>query len=254
MHGHGVLMLAAVGVIAAFVPIVVVVTTLQRRGHLGPPERRLPFSQYGPFLAATLTAGAAGVHIGLIAEHAALSLGVGGTTGATAAFASSTAVGGLVGAAAFICSVGAGSAHFGTVTSSIGGFLPLGVASLGLAPVHAVWSIPRLWRRAAGAIAGIAVTGAVLAVGVAPFVAGLAGGAGVSGATTTPALGDADVIDIILEAALALVFVLLVLQRPRGLVQRLEVKVADAWVGTGLGVAAIAIFSLVAVLAGHTAH
>ena len=43
MHGHGVLMLAAVGVIGAFVPIVVVVTALQRRGHLGPPERRLPF-------------------------------------------------------------------------------------------------------------------------------------------------------------------------------------------------------------------
>jgi hypothetical protein len=251
VHGHGVLMLAAVGVIGAFVPIVVVVTALQRRGHLGPPDRRLPFAQYGPFLAATLTAGAAAVHIGLIAEHAALSLGFG--PGATA-LASTAAAGGLVGAAAFICSVGAGTAHFGTVDASIGGFLPLGVASLGLAPVHAVWSIPRLWRRAAGAIAGIAVTGAVLAVGVAPFLVGLTGGGAGPGATTTPSLGYADVIDVVLEGALALVFVLLVLERPKGLVQRLEVRVADAWVGTGLGVAAIAIFSLVAIVAGHAVH
>jgi hypothetical protein len=245
-------MLAAVGVIGAFVPIVVVVTALQRRGHLGPPERRLPFAQYGPFLAATLTAGAAAVHLGLIAEHAALSLG--GATGATTALAGTATSGGLVGAAAFICSVGAGTAHFGTVDASIGGFLPLGVASIGLAPVHAVWSLPRLWRRAAGAIAGIAVTGAVLAIGVAPFLAGLTGGGAGPGATTTATLGYADVIDVILEATLAVVFVLLVLERPRGLVRRLEVRVADAWVGTGLGVAAIAIFSLVAIVAGHAVH
>jgi hypothetical protein len=244
-------MLAAVGVIGAFVPIVVVVTYLQRRGHLGPPEKRLPFTTYGPFLAATLTAGAAGVHLGLIAEHAALSLG---GAGGSVALAGATAIGGLAGAAAFVCSVGAGSAHFGSLDASIGGFLPLGVASLGLAPVHAVWSIPRLWRRAAGAIAGIVVTGAVLAVGIAPFVVGRSGVGAAPGATTTPTLGYADVIDVILEAALAFVFVLLVLQRPRALLQRLEVRVADAWVGTGLGVAAIAIFSLVAIVAGHAVH
>ena len=251
MHGHGILMLAAVGVIGAFVPIVVVVTALQRRGHLGFAERRLPFTMYGPFLAASLTAGAAAVHLGLIAEHAALSLG--GSSSAVA-IAGTTAIGGLAGAAAFVCSVGAGTAHFGTVDASIGGFLPLGVASLGLAPVHAVWSVPRLWRRASGAVAGIVVTGAVLAVGVAPFVLGPTGSSAGAGASTTPTLGDADVIDIVLEAALAVVFVLLVLQRPRGLLERLEVRVADAWVGTGLGIAAIAIFSAVAIVAGHSVH
>lgn len=249
MHGHGVLMLAAVGVIGAFVPIVVIVTLLQRRGRLGPPERRLPFATYGPFLAATLTAGAAGVHLGLIVEHAALSLGVGG---ATAAVAGSAAVGGLAGAAAFVCSVGAGAAHFAGVSGSIGGFLPLGLASLGLAPVHAVWSIPRLWRRAAGAVAGIVVTGIVLAIGVAPLLVGT--DASALGSATSPSLGYADVIDIVLEAALALVFALLVLRRPRGLLDRLEVRVADAWVGTGLGVAAVAIFSFVAIVAGHAVH
>jgi hypothetical protein len=257
-------MLAAAGVIAAFVPIVVLVTLLQRRGRLGDPERRLPFATYGPFVAAALTAGAAAVHLGLIGEHALLALGLAppiaaAANGAATAVgpATTTAVagaGGLIGAAAFLCSVGAGSAHFAAVDPSIGGFLPLGVASLGLAPIHAIWSVPRLWRRAAGAIAGIVVALAALGVGLAPFLAGASGATAGPGASTTATLGYADVIGIILEAALVLVFALLVLRRPRSLLERLDVRVADAWIGTGLGVAAIAIFSLVAIVAGHTVH
>lgn len=247
-------MLAAVGVIAAFVPIVVGVTLLQRRGHLGDPGGRLPFATYGPFLAGALTAGAAAVHLGLIGEHALLALGLPGTVAAGPATASGLATTGLAGAAAFLCSVGAGSAHFASVDPSIGGFLPLGIASLGLAPVHAVWSLPRLWRRAAGAIAGMAVTVTALGVGLVPFVAGVTGAAAGPGASTTPSLGYADVLAIVLETSLVLVFALLVLGRPRALLARLEVRVADAWVGTGLGVAAIAIFSLVALLAGHAVH
>jgi len=251
VQGHGVLMLAAVGVIAAFVPIVVIVTLLQRRGRLGDPERRLPFASYGPVLAGTLTGGAAAVHLGLIGQHALLTLG---STGASAALAGTAATGGLVGAAVFVCSVGAGSAHFATLDASIGGFLPLGVASLGLAPVHAVWAIPRLWRRAAGALAGMAVTVTVLAVGLAPIVAGVSGAAAAPGAATTVSLGYSDVLGVILEAALVLVFALLVLRRPQALLARLELRVADAWVGTGLGVVAVAIFSLVALFAGHAVH
>jgi len=240
-------MLAAVGVIAAFVPIVVVVSLLQRRGHLGDPDRRVPFASYGPILAATLTAGAAAVHLGLIGEHAILAL-----SPTSAAIAGGVAAGGLVGAAAFVCSIGAGSAHFASVDPSIGGFLPLGVASLGLAPVHAAWAIPRLWRRAIGAFAGLAVTLAVLAVGVAPILAGALGTA--AGASTTVSPGYSDVLGVVLDAALVLVFSLLVLRRPRALLGRLELRVADAWVASGLGVAAVAIFSLVALLAGHTLH
>lgn len=247
-------MLAAVGVIAAFVPIVVGVTLLQRRGRLGDPERRLPFAAYGPFLAGALTAGAAAVHLGLIGEHALLAIGAPGAIAAGSSTALAASTTGLVGAAAFLCSVGAGSAHFASVDTSIGGFLPLGVASLGLAPVHAVWSLPRLWRRAAGAVAGMAVAVAVLAVGLAPLLAGVSGSAAGSGASTPPSLGYADVLGIVLEASLVLVFALLVLGRPRTLLARLEVRVADAWIGTGLGVAAIAIFSLVALLAGHAVH
>jgi hypothetical protein len=242
-------MLAAVGVIAAFVPIVIVVSLLQRRGHLGDPDRRVPFASYGPFLAATLTAGAAAVHLGLIGEHAFLAL-----SPTSAAVAGGVAAGGLLGAAAFVCSIGAGSAHFAAVDPSIGGFLPLGVASLGLAPVHAVWAIPRLWRRAIGALAGLVVTVAVLAIGLAPILAGAAGTAAGPGASTTVSLGYSDVLGVVLDGALVLVFALLVLQRPRGLHRRLELRVADAWVASGLGVAAVAIFSLVALLAGHTVH
>jgi hypothetical protein len=242
-------MLAAVGVIGAFVPIVVAVTLLLRRGRLGDPERRLPFASYGPVLAGALTGGAAAVHLGLIGEHAALALGP--TAGA--------ATGGLVGAAAFVCSVGAGASHFTAVNTSIAGFLPVGVASLGLAPIHAIWSIPRLWRRAGGALAGVAVTAAVLLVSVIPILAGP--GAPTAGLTSAPstapassALAYSDVLEVVLELALVLVFTLLVLRRPRALLDRLEVRVADAWIGTGLGVAAVGIFALVALIDGHALH
>lgn len=249
MHGHGVLMLAAVAVIAAFLPIVAIVSTLQRRGRLGDPERRIPFRSYGPVLAATFTGGAAAVHLALIGEHAGLALGSGATLAAGTA-----AAGGLVGAAAFVCSVGAGSTHFAAVDASIGGFLPLGVASLGLAPIHALWSIPRLWRRFAGAIAGMVITAAVLAIGIVPLLAGATGTSGSLPGVTTPGLGYADVLGVILDAALVVVFVLLVAGRPRRLLARLEIRVADAWVGTGLGIAAVAIFAVVAIVAGHGAH
>jgi hypothetical protein len=235
-------MLAAVGVIAAFVPIVVIVSMLQRRGRLGPVDRRVPFAAYGPVLAGTLTGGAAAVHLGLIGQHAVL------------AASAPVAAGIGIGAAAFVCSIGAGAAHFASVDGSIGGFLPLGIASLGLAPVHAIWAMPRLWRRAAGAFAGLAVTVAVLGVGLAPILLGAGGAAAAPGATTTTSLGYSDVLGLVLEAALMLVFALLVLGRPRALLRRLEVRVADAWVGTGLGVAAVAIFSIVALVAGHAAH
>jgi hypothetical protein len=247
VHGHGVLMLAAVAVIAAFLPIVAIVTTLQRRGRLGNPERRLPFRSYGPVLAATFTAGAAAVHLGLIGEHATLALGAGATRAAGTA-----AAGGLVGAAAFVCSVGAGSTHFASVDASIGGFLPLGVASLGLAPIHALWSIPRLWRHFAGAVAGMLIAAAVLVIGLLPLSAGAAGGT--PAGATSPALGYADVLGVVLDLALVVVFVLLVTGRPRRALDRLEVRVVDAWVGTGLGIAAVAIFAAVAIATGHGVH
>jgi hypothetical protein len=44
VHGHGVLMPAAVGVIGAYVPIVIGAAALKRRWDPGPPERRRPFT------------------------------------------------------------------------------------------------------------------------------------------------------------------------------------------------------------------
>ena len=60
MHGHTTLMLAAVAVIAAFVPIVVVVRWLESHGRLGDPDRRLAFRSYGPLIAGVLSAGKIG--------------------------------------------------------------------------------------------------------------------------------------------------------------------------------------------------
>jgi hypothetical protein len=44
VHGHGVLMQAAVGVIGTYVPIVIGVAALKRRWDPGSPERRWPFT------------------------------------------------------------------------------------------------------------------------------------------------------------------------------------------------------------------
>ena len=242
-------MLAAVGVVAAFVPIVVGVTWLGRRGRLGDPTRLVAFRSYGPFLAAALSGGAAAVHLGIIAEHAGLT--------AAAAPVALAATGTVSGATALLCSIGAGSTHFAGVDGSVAGFLPIGVLSIGVAPVHLALSLPRLWRRIAGAVAGAAITIVALVVGLAPRLLGALGvadGAAVAGASSPVGLGYADVLSIVLEVTLLGVVGLLVLGRPRRVVERLEVTIADAWVGTALGVAAVAIFSTVAVVAGHTVH
>jgi len=239
-------MLAAVGLVAAFVPIVVGVTWLQRRGRLGDPSRLVSFRTYGPILAAALSGGAAAVHVGLIAEHAGLT--------ASLAPTASAATGALTGATAFLCSIGAGSTHYAGVDASIAGLLPIGVLSLGVAPVHVALSLPRLWRRVGGAIAGAGVTVVALVVGVAPRLFGLGDATATAGASAPAGLGYADVLSVVLEVALLGVVAMLVLGRPRRVLARLEVRITDAWVGTALGVAAVAIFSAVAILAGHTVH
>jgi hypothetical protein len=247
VHGHTILMLAAVGLVAAFIPIVVGVTWLQRRGRLGDPSRLVSFRTYGPILAAALSGGAAAVHVGLIAEHAGLTASIGPTAGVAA-------TGALTGATAFLCSIGAGSTHYAGVDASIAGLLPIGVLSLGVAPVHVALSLPRLWRRVGGAIVGAGVTVVALVVGVAPRLLGLGDATTVAGASAPTGLGYADVLSVVLEAALLGVVALLVLGRPQRLLARLEVRTSDAWVGTALGVAAVAIFSAVAILAGHAVH
>src|SRR5262245_32808744 len=147
VHVHVVLMLAATALIALFVLIVVGVTTLQRRGRLGPPDRRLEFGAYGPILAAACSGGAAAVHIAVVGEHAAL----------TAASTSPDAV-------ALLCSIGAGSTHFTGSATSVAGFLPLGILSLGVIGAQGTLAVPRIWRSRRLVLAGLGITIVALAV------------------------------------------------------------------------------------------
>jgi len=234
VHLHIVLMLAAVVLIWLFVGIVVAVTLLLRRGRLGEPSRVLPFRAYGPVLAAACSGGAAAVHLEVVGEHALQ----------TSSAASGSAY-------ALICSIGAGSAHFSTADASIAGFLPLGIASLVIIGLQAVLAIPRAWRNPMLAVGGLVVSGISILIALVPKVTGVASAPGV---TTVATVGYADALAVVLEVALAIVVGLLVLGRPRGLLERLQVKVADAYVGTGLGVAAVLVFTVASVFAGHAVH
>ena len=234
MHLHIVLMLAAVVLVWLFVGIVVAVTWLLRRGRLGDASREMPFRAYGPVLAAACSGGAAAVHLEVVGEHAL-------QTGSAASGS----------AYALICSIGAGSAHFSAADTSIAGFLPLGIASLVIIGLQAVLAIPRAWRNPMLAVGGLVVSGISVLIALVPKLTNVASAPGV---TTVATVGYADALAVVLEIALAIVVGLLVLGRPRGLLDRLQVKVADAYVGTGLGVAAVLVFTVASVFAGHAVH
>jgi hypothetical protein len=227
-------MLAAVALIWIFVLIVVVVTWLQRRGRLGEADRQVSFQAYGPVLAAACSGGAAAVHLTIIGQHA-LQTGAG---------ASASAV-------AFLCSIGAGRTHFATADASIAGFLPLGIASLVTVGLQSALAVPRAWRNPMLAIVGLAVAVVSIAVSVAPRLFGVPL---IDGAAAVPSIGYSDALAFIFEVILVALIAMLLLGRPRGLLDRLRVRVADAYVGTSLGIGAVVVFTIAAVLAGHAAH
>jgi len=230
VHAHVVLMLAATALIGAFVVIVVGVTLLQRRGRLGEPDRRIEFDSYGPILAAACSGGAAAVHLGVVSEHAAL----------TAADASPNAI-------ALLCSIGAGSSHFAGADPALAGFLPLGVLSVGMIGAQGALAVPRIWRNRRVAIGGLAVTLVALAVAVLTRLLA-------PSANGTPQVPYTDALAIVFDAALLVVVGLLAFGRPRGLVARLRVSAMDAWVGTALGVAAVAVFTVAGYVLAHATH
>jgi hypothetical protein len=231
VHAHVVLMLAATALIGLFVVIVVGVTMLQRRGRLGDPARRVGFDSYGPVLAAACSGGAAAVHLVVVGEHASLSV----ATGAPDAFA-------------LLCSIGAGSAHFSGGDPALAGFLPLGVLSIGVIGAQGAFTLPRAWRSRRLALVGLSITVAAVVIALAARLLAPAPTAG----TSQVAYGDA--LAIVFDAALLVVVALLAFGRPRRLVDRLRVSVADAWVGTGLGVAAIAVFTVAGYFLAHALH
>ena len=231
VHAHAVLMLAATVLIGLFVVIVVAVTLLQRRGKLGPADEQVEFRSYGPVLAAACSGGAAAVHLAVVGEHASL----------TVASASPDAF-------ALLCSIGAGTTHFTGAEASIAGFLPLGVLSLGAIGAQGVLALPRLWQSRRFLLVGLATTLGALAVALVTRL--------LAPPSAAPALQIAysDALAIVFDLALIMVIALLAVGRPRRLLERLRVSVADAWVGTGLGVAAVAVFTVAGYLLAHASH
>ena len=79
-------MLAATGVVAAFVPIVITATWLTRRGVLSTGRRGLAFDRWAPPIAAICSIGAAAIHVLVVPEHASEHLPAGVFFAVLAAF------------------------------------------------------------------------------------------------------------------------------------------------------------------------
>jgi hypothetical protein len=232
MHGHTTLMLAAVGVVAAFVPIVVAARWLEAGGRLGDPDRIIPFRSYGPIIAGALSLGTAAIHLSVIGDHAVRS--------------SPTSDPVL-----FLCTVGVGTAHPTEVDATLLGFLPLGVASLVVAPFQGIWAVPRLWRTNRSALlgAGVAIASLALSIGQLAF------GQLIVGPTLGPSrIGEVGTVSLIGEGLLLAAIAVLVLGRPRRLVGSLDARVVDAYIATALTIVGVAIFTLVAIVFGHVGH
>src|SRR6185369_16445671 len=150
-------------------------------------------------------------------------------------------------AIALLCSIGAGSSHFAGADPALAGFLPLGIVSVGMIGAQGALAVPRIWRSRRVAIGGLAVTLVALAVAVLTrLLAPSASGA--------PQVPYTDALAIVFDAALLLVVGLLAFGRPRGLVARLRVSAMDAWVGTALGVTAVAVFTVAGYVLAHATH
>lgn len=232
MHGHTTLMLAAVGVIAAFVPIVVVARWLETTGRLGDPDRRVAFRTYGAMVAGALSLGTAVVHLSVIGDHVARSASAGDPV-------------------LFLCSVGIATTAPTVVDAKLLGFLPLGVASLVVTPFQGVWALPRTWRthRAAGFGALVAI----IALGLSATQ--LAMQPSIVGPTVTVSrIGELGTLALFGEGLLLVAIAVLVAGRPRRIVASLDARPIDAFVATSLTVVAVVIFTLVAVLFGHLGH
>jgi hypothetical protein len=87
-------------------------------------------------------------------------------------------------AAAFLCSIGAGSAHFATVDASIAGFLPLGIVSIATVGPQGALSIPRAWRNGMLAVTGLIVSVVSIGISLVPRLTGLLHTAGAVPVTT----------------------------------------------------------------------
>lgn len=231
MHAHSILMLAAVGIVAAFVPIVLAVRWLESRGYIGDQERPVPFREYGVVIAGAFSAGSAAIHLSVIGDHAIETATTGGDP------------------VLFLCSVGVATAHVTSMDSAVAGFVPVGVATIVIGPAQAAWIVPALWRRVRLAFVGLAIAIGSFVVGLSQVLSGPALPS--AQASTTSAVGSTVLIG---QGVLLIAVAVLVIGRPRRLIERLEARSADAYVAIGLALATVAILTGVAIGVDHLPH
>jgi hypothetical protein len=151
----------------------------------------------------------------------------------------------------FLCVVGVGTAHPTAVDGTILGFLPLGLASLVVAPLQGVWAVPRLWRGNRPALVGAAVAICSLGLSAAqlamqPLLAGPA--------SAFTRIGEVGTVAMIGEGLLLVAIAALVIGRPRRIAAGLDARAVDAFIATALAVAGVTIFTSVALVFGHVVH
>jgi len=192
-------MLAATGVVVAFVPIVVAVAWLTRRGLVTTGIRAIGFQAWGPPLAAGCSIGAAAIHAAVVGEHLTEYLPAGLFFGALAAF------------------------QFG-------------------------WGFLFVWRSTTlVAVVGFAVNAATIGLWVWSRTVGFPLG---SEPGAVEPVGYQDTLASVLETALLVMVGIVLWERVRGPIVRLSISQADSVVGIGLGISAVGIFTVLAVLVG----
>ena len=121
------------------------------------------------------------------------------------------------------------------------------MASLGAIVAQGVLAVPRAWRSRRGLVVGLAVTLVALVIALAARLL-------TRPVVDSQQLAYSDTLAIVFDIALLGTIALLAVGRPRRLRERLRVPVMDAWVGTGLGVTAVGIFTVAGYFLAHAPH
>jgi hypothetical protein len=146
--------------------------------------------------------------------------------------------------------VGVGTAHPTEVDATLLGFLPLGVASLIVAPLQGAWALPRLWRGNRAAIAGAAIAIGSLALSATQLAIRPLP---IDPAATVDRVGEVGTVALLAEGLLLVTIAVLVAGRPRRVVTMLDARAIDAYIATALAIVSVAVFTTSAIVFGHAA-
>jgi hypothetical protein len=147
------------------------------------------------------------------------------------------------------CSTGASAVHLAVIPEHLAAYVPAGFFFAGLAAFQLVWAFGVARRPIPSLMAvGLAVNAAMIGLWLWSRTLGFPLGAE---AGAVEPVGYPDALATLLEAMLVVIAGLWLWERRLAPISRLRISQADAFVGTGLGISAVAIFTVVAMFAGH---